>query len=126
VSVALKYLAGIAVCGVTALMLTFFLRGGGSIRLAAPVLCLQVVIVAALYLGRVPALIGAVIAGLTFALWLYPPYGHLWIHDPAERVVLTLFQLTALGVTQILPRTKLRSGEAPRAPLVTPGHPNPK
>ena len=119
----LKFFAGIAVCGVSALLLTFFLRGGDSIRLAAPVLCIQVVIVSALYLGRVPALIGAVIAGMTFALWLYPPYGSLWIHDPAERVVLTLFQLTSLGVTQISP-PKRRSSEAPRAPLVTPGHPH--
>lgn len=121
----LKFFAGIAVCGVTALLLTFLLRGDGTISLAAPVLCIQVVIVSALYLGRVPALIGAVIAGLTFALWLYPPYGSLWIDDPAERVVLTLFQLTSLGVTRISPR-KLRSAEAPRAPLVSTSDPSQK
>jgi K+-sensing histidine kinase KdpD len=100
----LRFFAGIAVCAVTAVALTFFLRDGGTIRLAAPALSLQVVIVTALCWGRLPALIGAVIAGMAFALWLYPPYGSLWVHDPFERVVLTIFQLTALGITRLSPR----------------------
>lgn len=100
----LRFLAGVSVCAVTAVVLTFFLRDGGSIRLAAPALSLQVVIVTALCWGRLPALIGAVIAGMAFALWLYPPYGSIWVHDPFERVVLTVFQLAALCVTRLSPR----------------------
>lgn len=102
---ALRLFAGIAVCTVTAALLSILLRDGATIRLAAPVICIQVVIVTAVCWGRWPALIGAVMAGFTFALLLYPPYGSLWIHDPAERVVLTLFQLIALAITQILPRS---------------------
>jgi K+-sensing histidine kinase KdpD len=93
-----------AVCPAVAVFLTFFLRGGDTIRLAAPAICLQLVIVTALFLGRVPAMIGAVLAGFTFALLLYPPYGSLWIHDPTERIVITLFQLAALVVALISPR----------------------
>ncbi len=99
-----RCLTGIAVCALPAAMLCFFLRDGATLRLVAPILCLQVVIVAALHLGRWPAVMGAVIAGFTFALLLYPPYGSLWIHDPAERVVLTLFQLIAVIVAWISPR----------------------
>lgn len=101
--ITLKKLAGTAVCAGTALSLTLFLRDGATIRLAAPVICIQVVIITALFSGRLSALIGAIIAGMTFALWLYPPYGHLWIHDPAERVTLTLFELAALGVVRLSP-----------------------
>ena len=101
---ALRFFAGIAVCAVTAVALTFLLRDGGTIRLAAPALSLQVVIVTALCWGRMPALIGAIIAGIAFALWLYPPYGSIWVHDPFERVVLTVFQLAALCVTRLSPR----------------------
>ncbi len=105
----LKSLAGIAACTVTAALLSLFLRDGATIRLAAPLICIQVVILTALCGGRWPALIGAVMAGFTFALLLYPPYGSLWVHDPGERIVLTIFQLIALGITQISPRSSPQS-----------------
>lgn len=101
---AVKFIAGMAVCPAAAVFLTFYLRGGDTIKLAAPAICLQIVIVTALFLGRVPAMIGAVLAGFTFALLLYPPYGSLWIHDPTERIVITLFQLVALIVALVSPR----------------------
>ena len=107
----IKNLAGIAVCAATAFALTMFLRDGTIIRLAAPAICIQAVIITALFWGRTAAFIGAIIAGFTFALWLSPPYGHLWIHDPAERVVLTLFELAALGVVVVSPRSP--SGATP-------------
>ena len=99
----LKTLAGIAVCAATAASLTLLLRDGANIRLAAPVICIQTVIIAAMFWGRLSALIGAVVAGVTFALWLFPPYGHLWITDPAERITLTLFELAALCVVVLAP-----------------------
>lgn len=101
--ITLRTLAGIAVCTGIAALLTVFLRDGASIRLVAPAICIQAVIITALYWGRIAALIGAIIAGLTFALWLYPPYGHLWIHDPAERITLTLFEVAALCVVTLTP-----------------------
>ncbi|KAA6465170.1 DUF4118 domain-containing protein [Acidobacteria bacterium AB60] len=102
----LKTLAGIAVCAATAFSLTVFLRDGATIRLAAPAICIQVVIIIALFWGRTSAFIGAIIAGMTFALFLYPPYGHLWIRDPAERVSLTLFELAALCVVLLSPAAR--------------------
>ena len=103
VRVTLKNIAGTVVCAATALSLTLFLRDGATIRLAAPAICIQVVIITALFWGRMSALIGAVIAGMTFALFLYPPYGHLWVHDPAERVMLTVFEIAALCVVRLTP-----------------------
>ena len=101
--ISLKTLAGVAVCTATAVVLTLLLRDGATIRLAAPVLCIQTVIIATLFWGRLSALIGAIVAGLTFALWLYPPYGHLWISDPAERITLTLFELAAVCIVCVSP-----------------------
>lgn len=98
-----KNIAGTAVCAGTALSLTLFLRDGATIRLAAPAICIQVVIITALFWGRTSAFIGAIIAGFTFALGLYPPYGHLWIHDPAERITLTVFEIAALCVVRLTP-----------------------
>ena len=103
VYITLRNLAGIAVCAATAALLTLLLRDGTAIRLAAPAVCIQVVIVTALFLGRTAAFMGAILAGITFALWLYPPYGHLWIHDPGERVMLTLFEVFALCVVRLAP-----------------------
>jgi len=105
VRVSLKSLAGISVCSGTAVLLTIFLRDEATVRIAAPAICLQAVIITALYWGRLPALIGAAISGITFALWLFPPVGRLTIHDPSERVVLTIFLLLALAVTRLSPRT---------------------
>jgi len=103
VRITIKTLAGIGVCADTAFSLTMFLRDGSTIRLAAPAICIQAVIITSLFWGRTSAFIGAILAGCTFALWLYPPYGHLWIHDPAERITLTLFELAALCVVRLSP-----------------------
>lgn len=101
--ITLKNIAGTALCAATALSLTLFLRDGATIRLAAPAICIQVVIITALFWGRTSAFIGAIIAGFTFALWLYPPYGHLWVHDPGERIMLTVFEVAALCVVRLTP-----------------------
>lgn len=108
----LKFMAGIAACAATAALLTTYLRDVGTIRLAAPAICLQVVIATALLAGRIPALIGALLADLMFALWLFPPYGTAWVSDPTERVVLTLFLIASLVITMILPRPWPRAGRA--------------
>lgn len=123
--ITLRSMAGIAVCTLAAVVLTVLLKDGGTMSLAAPVICIQVVIITALWLGRWPALIGAVIAGLMFKIWLYPPFDSLWIHDPAQRIVLTIFQLTAVAVAVISPR-KARSCPPPHAPMISSGQPQMK
>jgi len=75
---------------------------------AAPMICLQAVIVAALFWGRVPGFVGALAAGLTFAIWLFPPIGSLAIQNPADRIILLLFQLAGLGVVFLSPRRPVR------------------
>ena len=101
----LKSLFGIAACAGTAVLLTIFLKDGEDIRPAAPAICLQAVIFASVYWGRLSGIIGSITASLTFAIFLFPPTGSLVIRDPTERVMLTLFQLAALGVFFISPRS---------------------
>jgi len=109
VRISTKTLAGIVVCAATAFSLTMYLRDGTTIRLAAPAICIQAVVITALFWGRTSAFLGAIIAGFTFALFLYPPYGHLWVTDPAERITLTLFELAALCVVRLSPPDRSRS-----------------
>jgi K+-sensing histidine kinase KdpD len=100
----LKLLFGIAACVGTAVLLTIFLKDGEDVRPAAPAICLQAVIFASVYWGRLSGIIGSITASLTFDIFLFPPIGSMAIHDPIERVMLTLFQLAALGVFFISPR----------------------
>jgi K+-sensing histidine kinase KdpD len=100
----LKSIFGIAACAGTAVLLTVFLKDGEDIRPAAPAICLQAVIFTSVYWGRLSGIIGSITASLTFAIFLFPPIGSMAIHDPTERVMLTLFQLAALVVFFISPR----------------------
>jgi K+-sensing histidine kinase KdpD len=107
--IALKSLLGVAFCAGTALLLSIFLNDSSAdIRLAAPAICLQAVIVTSLYWGRLPGFVGAVTASLTFAIWLFPPIGSLAVHNPRDRMMLILFQLSALGVVWMSPRQSSR------------------
>jgi K+-sensing histidine kinase KdpD len=100
----LKSLFGIAACAGTAVLLTIFLKDGADVRPAAPAICLQVVIFASVYWGRLSGIIGSITASLTFDIFLFPPIGSMAIRDPTELAMLTLFQLAALGVFLISPR----------------------
>jgi two-component system sensor histidine kinase KdpD len=105
----LKSSLGLAACSVAASLLIIVLQDGRDVRLAAPAVCLQVVILTALFFGRWPALIGSVLASLTFALFLFPPLGSLAIDDPRERAALTLFQLFSVFVAYLSPSTPPRA-----------------
>jgi K+-sensing histidine kinase KdpD len=100
----LKSFFGITACVGTAVLLTIFLRDGEDVRPAAPAICLQAVIFASVYWGRLSGIIGSVSASLTFDIFLFPPIGSMAIRDPLERAMLMLFQLAALGVFLISPR----------------------
>ena len=103
-STALKCCFGFAVCTGVALFLSKFLSDGGEIRLAAPALCLLVVISTSMYWGRLAGLIGSVAASLTLAYLLYPPDNSFAVQEPAAQIVLILFQLSAIGAVLITPR----------------------
>lgn len=102
--VARKSYLGIGACACVALLLSLFLYDSADARLAAPAICLQMVIAASLYWGRLAGFIGSVIATLTFETLLFPPVGSFVVPDPTERAVLILFQLSAIGVVLLSPR----------------------
>ena len=81
-----------------AVFLSFLLNDGGEVKLAAPVLCLLVLIPTSFYFGRLAGFIGSIAAGITLALLLFPPVGSLDIQEPAARVVMTLSQIVAMAV----------------------------
>ena len=95
---------GVGACAGVALLLSLFLYDSADARLAAPAICLQMVIAASLYWGRLAGLIGSVIATLTFQVLLFPPLGSFAVPDPTERAILILFQLSAIAVVLLSPR----------------------
>jgi|HubBroStandDraft_6_1064221.scaffolds.fasta_scaffold36984_3 K+-sensing histidine kinase KdpD len=96
---------GISACAGVAVLLSMFLGDSTDARLVAPSICLQVVIAATLYWGRMAGLIGAVAATVIFELLLFPPLGRFAVSDPTERAVLISFQLAAIGVVLMSPRS---------------------
>ncbi len=104
----LKCSLGVAVCAATAVVLCVFLNDSADLRLVAPAVCLQVVIVASLHWGRLSGLVGAVLSGLIMGVFLFPPIGSLAIHDAMERLMLTGFVAGSLFVALIVPRDSRR------------------
>lgn len=100
---ALNSCLGIAACAGVAVLLSKFLGDNADARLAAPAICLQVVIAATLYWGRMAGLVGAVAATVIFELLLFPPLGRFAVNDPTERAVLIFFQLAAIGIVLMSP-----------------------
>jgi len=92
----LRLCLGITICVSVAVLLSMFLNDSGQARLAAPVLCLLVLIPTSSFFGRLSGFIGSVTASLVLALLLFPPVGSLSVHKPATRTMLILSQLAAL------------------------------
>ena len=103
--ITVKSCVSATVCAGAAVLLSALMNSGWEFRVVAPMICLQAVIVVSLFWGRLPGLVGAVAASLTFAIWLFPPIGSFAIHDPADRVILLLFQLAGLTIVLLSPRT---------------------
>jgi K+-sensing histidine kinase KdpD len=95
-----KSLVAIAVCGSLACLLSFLLRGS-PIGYVVPLMFLLVVIPIAHVWGTLSGILAAIIAGLVFALMLFPPFGSLRVHDPVDRITLIVFELAALGVAYL-------------------------
>jgi hypothetical protein len=99
----LKPVIGIAVCASAALVLSLFLDGSRETRLAAPPMCLFVVIVTTIYLGRLAGILGAAAASCVLAVFLYSPFGSLYVEEHAARTMLNLFLIGALAVALLVP-----------------------
>lgn len=104
VAASAKLFAGVFVCVVGAVLLSLTFNDDASIRVLALLMCLVVVLVTALFCGRWAATLGGISASLTFAVLLFPPFGSLQIKDHAERVMLVLFQVTAIVLSFLGPR----------------------
>lgn len=76
--------------------------------MSAPIICLQTVILASLFWGRLSGLVGGLSASLTFAIWLFPPVGSLAIHDPVDRIMMAVFLLSAFIIVLLSPNRSSR------------------
>jgi K+-sensing histidine kinase KdpD len=95
---------GVAICSAAAVILCLLLNEGRETRLAAPAMCLLVVIVTTIYLGRLAGIIGAAAASCVLAVFLYSPYGTLYVEEHAARMMLNFFLIGAIVVTFLVPR----------------------
>jgi K+-sensing histidine kinase KdpD len=87
----------ILLCGGLALALSLFFRGG-SAKPAGPAIFLLLIISVGHFWGRLASLLVIVVGGLVFAAFLFEPYGSLAVCNAADRIVLLLFALSAIGV----------------------------
>ena len=99
----LKGSLGVGFCLATAGLLSFFLKDSENIRFVAPIICLQVVILVSLLWGRVTGLIGALLATLTFTLFLFPPIGSFAIRDTVELFMVIVLIGGSLFVVALVP-----------------------
>ncbi len=101
---------GAGFCAGVAALLCAFTNDGWEFRLSAPIICLQSIILASLFWGRLSGLAGGILAGLTFAIWLFPPVGRLAVDNPMDRMMLLFFGLGALVIVLLSPTGTSRSG----------------
>lgn len=104
----LRTVLGAGFCAGIAAFLCAFTNDGWEFRLSAPIICLQTIILASLFWGRLASLVGGISAGLTFAIWLFPPVGSLAIHNPVDRIMLAVFVLGALVIALLSPTHRSR------------------
>ncbi len=122
-SISLKsILGGVAICSTAAVVVCLLLNEGRDTRLAAPAMCLLVVIVTTVYLGRLAGILGAAVASCVLAVFLYSPFGTLYVKEHAARTMLNLFLIGAVAVTLLVPR---RSGRAAASKRRSRRDPNP-
>jgi K+-sensing histidine kinase KdpD len=99
----IKIAVGIAICSSAARVFALFLDESRETRLAAPPMCLLVVIVTTIYLGRLAGILGAVAASCVLAVYLYSPLGTLYVQEHAARTMLNLFLIAAVAVACLVP-----------------------
>lgn len=96
----LKPLVAIALCAGIAGYLCLLLTDV-SARWIGPLLFLLAVIPIAHFWGTKTGILGAALAGLIFAVFLFPPIGSLAVQNAADRIILISFQLCAIGVAYL-------------------------
>ncbi len=117
----IKTFIGVVVCSSAALMLALFLNESRETRLAAPAMCLLVVIVTTIYFGRLAGILGAVAASCVLAVFLYSPFGSLYVEEHRARTMLNLFLIGAVAVVFLVPQRPAREGaERPGAKRMAP------
>jgi K+-sensing histidine kinase KdpD len=100
---ALKPWAGIGICVGAAALLCLLLEKSTDTKFVAPAVSLQAVILAALYFGRISALVGSIAASVILTIFLFPPLGSFLIHDSVERTMLFVFQAASFVVAYMSP-----------------------
>lgn len=83
------------VCGVLAGLLSLLL-GDSHTRLVVPLLFLLSLVPLSALLGKVTAIIGSVVATLTFTLLLFPPLYSFRVNNFEDKVALITFQALAI------------------------------
>jgi len=109
---ALRRSAGVGICIGAAFFLCWLLNNSAETRFAAPAICLQAVILAALFFGRISALIGSVAITAILTLVLFPPLGSVLIHDRAEGAMLVLFQIASIAIALLSPNLRGRQSKS--------------
>ena len=93
-------LTGVALCTALAGLLALFLHND-PVRSIVPLLFLLVLIPVAHLWGASSCIIGACIATVIFACFLYPPIGSLLVQDTNDRIILTACHFIAIPVAYL-------------------------
>ena len=101
----LKYFLSTGLGGVLAFALAIFLRDY-PVKRAVPSIFVLVLVLINHLAGRLATLLAAFVAGLTFAVYLFEPYGSLAVWNATDRIVLSCFAVVALVLAYLAPYTK--------------------
>jgi hypothetical protein len=98
-----KSFFGTAVCVASAIALSFLLNDDARIRLVGPLIGLLVVVATSFLCGRLAAIVGGSAASLAFAVFLFPPFGSIVVHDLDGRIELVAFQIAVVLFAYLTP-----------------------
>jgi len=104
----------LAVLGPIALVMLVEIFGPRPLSFETMIM-MSVVVATALIGGLLPAVVAAVVAGLTLNLFFVPPYGTLAIADPWNAAVIVVFLLTGVAVATVVDRAARTAAQARRA-----------
>jgi K+-sensing histidine kinase KdpD len=74
---------------------------GDPIGYAVPLMFLLVVIPIAQLWGALSGILAAIIAGMAFAVILFPPFGSVAVQGTMDRITLVAFELAAVGAAYL-------------------------
>lgn len=106
-----KYALSLLLSSALALILTFLFREY-PIKRAVPVVFALLLVSITHFFGRVAGLLSALVGGLTFAAFLFEPYGSLAVGSTTDRVTLFCFAIFALILVYVFPQPHQRENTA--------------